>query len=195
MKYDHLPSFSLTALDWEHSIALAELFIALLHFLAWLEATWLLLESFLSHISTFVMGREWTFKAFFLDFFGKMSLLCAVAVQPTVASLEATSPLCFSKTSFPTRRINTRNSHLRTSSKIQTSPILMSLLRTNAIHPPQKVWLVCTLVVGTEFTLQHAPLTVRRTISVLQFGRWAVENWYGIFCTTKSDKAIDNVNR
>lgn len=53
---------------------------------------------------------------------------------------------------------------------------------------------MCTFVVGTEFTVQLACFRMWRITSVLQFGRYAIENWYGIFCARK-EKTTDLINR
>jgi hypothetical protein len=76
---------------------------------------------------------------------------------------------------------------LPTSSNMQISPILILLSRTKAIHPPQKVCTALPFESGREFTVQHRPCKLQRMTSVLQFGRYAAENWWGIFCTMATE--------
>lgn len=114
--------------------------------------------------------------------------------DPTNNYLEAAFPLWWSDPFFPTPDICTSISLSPTSSNIQISPILTSLPRTKAIHPPQKVCTIRPLVSGTELTVQHSPFKLRRTISVLHFGRCAIENWYGIFCIKETGQWMTSDN-
>lgn len=158
-------------IDWEE---IGELFNALPNFtLSW---PWPFLSTFVSHCKESLED----FTLIFFDF--RLEIFFTAEQEPSTLVLWIPFSLQSSIPSFVTRIICTCNSHLCTSSKMQMSPMFILLSRTKLNHPPQKVWDVCTLVVGIELTIQLSPFRLWSTIFTLQLGRCAVANWYGTFC-------------